>query len=221
MAVIETLAATRLVAIVRADDASHAQAAAETLIDSGFRAIEVALTTPDAVGVIGRLVAAAADSRVLVGGGTVLSAADTNAVAEVGGAFIVTPAIAPSLAEAAKIGLPSLAGAYTPSEILTAVDLGAAAVKLFPAEVGGPGYLSAIRAPLPWVKLIPVGGVTIELAPDYLKRGAFALGLGSPLLGDAVKGGDLGALRERATRFIAVAQDAAPVNLPQQPGTVA
>jgi 2-dehydro-3-deoxyphosphogluconate aldolase/(4S)-4-hydroxy-2-oxoglutarate aldolase len=216
MSIIETLASDRLVAIVRADDAGHALAAAEALVDAGFRAIEVALTTPDALGVIRRLRASSPDA-VEVGGGTVLSARSVAEVVEAGGGFIVTPAITESIAEAARLGVPSLAGAYTPSEILRAVELGAAAVKLFPAEAGGPGYLSAVRAPLPWVPLIPVGGVTAELAPDYLRRGAFALGLGSPLLGDAVKGGDLVLLRERAARFLAIAAEAGPVPVPEMP----
>jgi 2-dehydro-3-deoxyphosphogluconate aldolase / (4S)-4-hydroxy-2-oxoglutarate aldolase len=216
MTILETLAQDRLVAIVRGDDAAHALAAAEALVDAGFRAIEVALTTPDALDVIRRLRGSSPDA-VEVGGGTVLSARSVAEVAEAGGSFIVTPAITDSIAEAARLGIPSLAGAYTPSEMLRAVELGASAVKLFPAEVGGPAYLSAVRAPLPWIPLIPVGGVTAELAPDYLARGAFALGLGSPLVGDAVKGGDLAALRERAERFLAVAAEAGPTSVPVMP----
>jgi 2-dehydro-3-deoxyphosphogluconate aldolase/(4S)-4-hydroxy-2-oxoglutarate aldolase len=84
---------------------------------------------------------------------------------------------------------------------------GASVVKIFPAELGGPAYLSAVRAPLPDVPLVPVGGVTVDAARDYFARGAFAVGLGSPLLGDAAEGGSLTALLERSRAFLELRAD--------------
>jgi len=105
------------------------------------------------------------------------------------------------------VGIPVLAGAFTPTEALTAMGLGAAAVKLFPSALGGPAYLRALRDPLPDVPFVPVGGVDVSLAAEYLAVGAIAVGVGSPLVGDAVRGGDLDALRARAAAFLAVAHE--------------
>ena len=119
---------------------------------------------------------------------------------------MVTPAVAESVAESVTRGIPVLAGAFTPTEVLTALSLGATAVKLFPSSIGGPAYLRALRDPLPDVPFVPVGGVDAALAAEYLAAGAVAVGIGSPLVGDAARGGDLDALRERAAKFLTVAE---------------
>ena len=92
----------------------------------------------------------------------------------------------------------------------TPLRLGATAVKLFPAGIGGPPYLRALRDPLPGIPFVPVGGVTEALAAEYLLAGAVAVGVGSPLLGDAARGGDLDALRARAAGFLSVADPTRP-----------
>ncbi|HEY0497716.1 MAG TPA: bifunctional 4-hydroxy-2-oxoglutarate aldolase/2-dehydro-3-deoxy-phosphogluconate aldolase, partial [Kutzneria sp.] len=97
------------------------------------------------------------------------------------------------------------AGALTPTEIESAVSVGAEAVKLFPASLGGPAYLSALRQPFPDVPFVPVGGVGLAETESYLAAGAIAVGVGSPLVGDAAAGGDLSALAERAARFVKLA----------------
>ena len=117
---------------------------------------------------------------------------------------MVTPAVTESVAASVARGIPVLAGAFTPTEVVTAADLGAVAVKLFPASVGGPAYLRGLRDPLPDVPFVPVGGVDIARAGDYLAAGAVAVGVGSPLVGDAAHGGDLAALEKRALAFLAV-----------------
>jgi 2-dehydro-3-deoxyphosphogluconate aldolase/(4S)-4-hydroxy-2-oxoglutarate aldolase len=111
-----------------------------------------------------------------------------------------------SVAESVARGIPVLAGALTPTEVVTAMRLGATAVKLFPASFGGPAYLRALRDPLPGVPVVPVGGVDASLAAEYLAAGAVAVGVGSPLVGDAARGGDLDALRARAVEFLTVAE---------------
>jgi 2-dehydro-3-deoxyphosphogluconate aldolase/(4S)-4-hydroxy-2-oxoglutarate aldolase len=99
-------------------------------------------------------------------------------------------------------GVPCLPGALTPSEVVAVWNAGAAAVKLFPASIGGAQYLRDIRAPLPDIPLIPTGGVGIDDVAGYLEAGAVAVGLGSPLFGDALTDGDLGKLAARATRLL-------------------
>ncbi|MGC5053127.1 bifunctional 4-hydroxy-2-oxoglutarate aldolase/2-dehydro-3-deoxy-phosphogluconate aldolase [Micromonospora sp. DT48] len=202
------LAATRLLAIIRGTDTAAAIAAGTALLAEGVSIIEVALTTPDAPRAIEALRAVAAPGG-LVGAGTVLTAADVADVAAAGAQFVVTPAVVESIGEAARRGLPVAAGALTPTEAFTAMRLGASAVKLFPASVGGPGYLRAVRDPFPDIPFVAVGGVGPAELPGYLAAGAIAVGVGGPLVGDAASGGDLDALRERARAHLAAVAGAA------------
>lgn len=196
----------RVVAIVRAGDAGAAIATARVLFDAGIALVEVSLTTPNALSAIDELARQARpDSR--VGAGTVLTAADAAAAADAGASFVVTPAVTESIAAAVKLGLPVLAGAQTPTEVLAAMGAGASAVKLFPASFGGPGYLKALREPFPTIPFIPVGGVDLAAAREYLRLGAVAVGVGGPLVGDAVTGGSLTALRDRAKDFMGLAEE--------------
>ncbi|QDY90112.1 bifunctional 4-hydroxy-2-oxoglutarate aldolase/2-dehydro-3-deoxy-phosphogluconate aldolase [Arthrobacter sp. UKPF54-2] len=195
---------TRLVAIVRGTDGGAAARAALAAMEEGFRYVEIALTTPDALAAI-RTVRAAAPAGCFVGAGTVLTAADVAEVAEAGGQFMVTPSLASSIQESARLGIPVLAGALTPSEAYEAMNRGATAVKLFPASIGGPGYLKALRDPFPGIPFIAVGGVGLDQAAGYWDAGAVAVGLGGPLFGDAGSGGDLAPVRERARAFVGLA----------------
>ena len=194
----------RVLGIIRAADARAAVAAGRVLVDCGLPLLEVSLTTPDATAAIAEL---SGYPGAIVGAGTVLVPDDVAAVAEAGASFVVTPAVTESIAVAAERGLPVLAGATTATEALTAMRLGAAAVKLFPASIGGPGYLKALRDPLPGLPFVPVGGVDAAIAREYFAAGAVAVGVGSPLLGDAVRGGSLDALAARAAAFVALANE--------------
>lgn len=194
----------RLVAIVRGNDGRAAAKAALAAMAEGFRYVEIALTTPGALAAISA-VRAAAPAGCLVGAGTVLTAADVDDVAAAGGQFMVTPSLADSIQEAARLGMPVLAGALTPSEAYEAMNRGATAVKLFPASIGGPGYLKALRDPFPGIPFIAVGGVGLDEAAGYWDAGAIAVGLGGPLFGDAGSGGDLKPVRERARAFVGLA----------------
>jgi len=198
------LARERLLVIIRGADPEAAIATSLVLLRSGIRFLEVSLVTADALGVIAEVARSAPDGAV-IGAGTVLTRDDVTRAAEAGARFVVTPAVTESVAESVAVGIPVLAGAFTPTEALTAMRLGAAAVKLFPSALGGPAYLRALRDPLPDVPFVPVGGVDVSLAAEYLAVGAIAVGVGSPLVGDAVRGGDLDALRARAAAFLAVA----------------
>lgn len=195
---------TRLVAIVRGTDGGAAANAALAAMEEGFRYVEIALTTPGALAAI-RTVRAAAPAGCFVGAGTVLTAADVEDVADAGGQFMVTPSLASSIEESARLGIPVLAGALTPSEAYEAMNRGATAVKLFPASIGGPGYLKALRDPFPGIPFIAVGGVGLGEAAGYWDAGAIAVGLGGPLFGDAGSGGNLDPVRERARAFVGLA----------------
>lgn len=195
------LVESRVIAIVRAAEGAMAENVALALVDAGIDLVEIPLTTPDAVGAIVR-VRQRAGGRALVGAGTVVSGDDARRVAAAGADFAVTPAVSAAVAEAVRLGLPVCAGAYTPTEVVAAVELGATAVKLFPAGTGGLAHLKALRDPFPAVPFVPVGGVTAELARDYLAAGAVGVGVGGPLVGDAVRGGSLDALKERAEAFV-------------------
>lgn len=195
---------TRLVAIVRGTDGRAAAEAALAAMEEGFRFVEIALTTPGVLEAISD-VRAQAPSGCFVGAGTVLTAADVERVIAAGGQFIVTPALAESIDEAARLGIPVLAGALTPSEAYEAMNRGATAVKLFPASIGGPRYLKALRDPFPDIPFIAVGGVGLDEAAGYWEAGAVAVGLGGPLFGDAASGGDLAPVHERARAFVSLA----------------
>ncbi|AUG81184.1 aldolase [Kitasatospora sp. MMS16-BH015] len=193
----------RTLAIVRGRDREAALRTVLTLAEEGLTASEVSLTTADALWVIERARRSLGPSA-LLGAGTVLTAADAARAAEAGASFLVTPGITDT-----ESRLPHLIGAFTPTEVIEAGRRGALAVKLFPASLGGPAYLSALRAPFPEVPFLPVGGVDAASAAAYLAAGAVAVGVGSPLIGDAADGGDLAALRTRAAHWRAALTEAA------------
>jgi 2-dehydro-3-deoxyphosphogluconate aldolase/(4S)-4-hydroxy-2-oxoglutarate aldolase len=188
---------SRLVAIVRGERAAPA---VDVLFSAGVRLVEVSLTSRDALDVVARVTP---PSGCLLGVGTVRTAADVAAAVAAGAGFVVSPALNPAVPAAVAAGVPVLGGALTPSEVETALELGVTAVKLFPASLGGPDYLAALRQPFPDVPFVPVGGVGLADVPAYLAAGAVAVGIGSPLVRDAADGGDLRALAERARRLVA------------------
>ncbi|MCX4759729.1 bifunctional 4-hydroxy-2-oxoglutarate aldolase/2-dehydro-3-deoxy-phosphogluconate aldolase [Streptomyces sp. NBC_01275] len=197
MNLVESLRAHRLLAIVRGKDPGGALNTVRTLAEEGIAAVEVSLTTADALTVI-RQARAELGPGALLGAGTVRSAEDAARAVDAGASFLVTPALVDGLE---PYGVPVLMGALTPTEIETALARGADAIKLFPGSLGGPDYLKALRDPFPEVPFVPVGGVDAQTARDYLDRGALAVGVGSPLIGDAADGGDLEQLRARAAEF--------------------
>jgi 2-dehydro-3-deoxyphosphogluconate aldolase / (4S)-4-hydroxy-2-oxoglutarate aldolase len=202
----EALTTTRVVAILRAEDAARAEEVVDVLLENGIRSLELTLTTRGAWEVVERLAAKLPDSTDL-GMGTVLTADEVDRAVDAGARFVVSPSVVPAVIEAAaRHGIASYPGALTPTEIHTAWLAGASAVKLFPGGALGPGYLKAVRAPLPDIPLVPTGGVDVEAVGAWLDAGAVAVGVGSPLIGDALTpGGDLNALAERARIVCAAA----------------
>ena len=177
-----------VVAIARHLDASRGLAVAEALATGGIRAFELTLNAPESEA-LRALEAVARRGPALgieIGAGTVLSVESAARAVDAGASFLVMPHLDPDLvAWAAERGIPALPGCATPTEILAAWRAGAAAVKLFPASVAGPGFVRELRGPFPEIPLLPTGGVTLESAPAFIAAGAVAVGLGGWLIGDA------------------------------------
>lgn len=195
---LERLTTERLVVIVRAPQADDAVRVGRALLASGVQLVEVTLTTRDALMAIETLRQDAPD-QAMIGAGTVLTKRQAHDAVEAGAQFLVTPAVTEAV-EGAEVAV--LAGAYTATEAYAAMAAGAAAVKLFPASAGGPAYLKALRDPFPTIPFVPVGGVLLDQVSAYLIAGAVALGVGGPITGDAVRGGSLDALAQRAKAFL-------------------
>ncbi len=172
-----------LVPVLRAPSEDAGNALVEAMIAGGVTVIEVTMTVPGAVDLL-RSLKKKYGSKVLLGSGTVTSAANAAATIEAGAEFVVSPSLHPDvIAKTKELGKVSIPGALTPTEVITAWNAGADYVKIFPCSaVGGASYLKALLAPFPHLQLIPTGGVTQQTAADFLKAGARALGVGADLV---------------------------------------
>lgn len=193
----------KVVAVVRLDSGEQLINVAEALKAGGMSIIEFTVSTPGAIDMI-KQATASFGNEVLMGAGTVLDPETARAAILAGAEFIVTPALNLATIELCKrYGKPIIPGALTPTEILTAWQAGADMVKVFPADLGGPGYIKAVLAPLPQVRLVPTGGVSAENAAAYLKAGATAVGVGGKLVDKAaVARGDWGAITSEAQKLV-------------------
>ena len=177
-AIAARLVAARVVPVLRLPSAKLTERAAEILLEAGFGAIEITLTTPGAVEVIGHL-----KDRCLVGAGTVLDLAAARRCLDAGAQFLVSPCLVEGLADVAHAAdKAALIGGYTPGEVLAAKRAGADIVKIFPASSGGPAHLAAIQAVYPDLKLCPTGGVTAGNMGEYFKAGAALVGVGNAIV---------------------------------------
>lgn len=203
-AVTAALERSGVVAVIRMKDAAKVQAVVDAIAEGGVRAIEVTMTVPGAIDLI-RSLAPRMPAGFLFGAGTVLDPETAARVIDAGAQFIVSPVFRRSLIAAChERQVPVTPGCFTPTEILDAWDAGADIIKVFPATALGPGYIKDVRAPLPQVKLMPTGGVTVDNAGDWIKAGAVAVGVGTALLDTkAIESGDYAALRARAERIVA------------------
>jgi 2-dehydro-3-deoxyphosphogluconate aldolase/(4S)-4-hydroxy-2-oxoglutarate aldolase len=193
-----------VVAVIRMKDAGRLRAVIDAIAEGGVRAIEVTMSVPGAVGLIAKL-APALPSSILFGAGTVIDAATARAVIDAGARFIVSPVFRREVIDAChERDIAVAPGCFTPTEILDAHEYGADVVKVFPATALGPGYIKDIRAPLPQLRLMPTGGVTLDNAGDWIRAGAIAVGVGSALLDTkAVEEGRLDVLVNNARRIVA------------------
>jgi 2-dehydro-3-deoxyphosphogluconate aldolase/(4S)-4-hydroxy-2-oxoglutarate aldolase len=191
---VSAIAAAKVVAIIRSATAEHAVRVGAEIIGAGLPVVEVSLTTPGGLDAI-RSLSEVEDGR-LIGAGTVLDETTARLAILAGAKFLVCPTVVPEvIATGNRYGVPVLPGAQTPTEIVRALELGAALVKLFPAAHLGPDYLRGVRAALPQVGFVPTGGVDAGNAADWLAAGAVALGVGGALTADPVAD-NVKALRE-------------------------
>lgn len=194
---------TGVIAIMRAQSSGQLIAAAEAIKQGGVEVIEVTMTTPGALGVISEA-SQRFGNEVLFGVGSVLDAETARAAILAGAGFIVAPTLKlETIALCNRYGIPVVPGCATPTEALTAWEAGADMVKLFPASFGGPDLVSAFLAPLPQLEIVPVGGVNLDTAAEFIRRGAAALGVGSSLVNQKLlDAGDMTELTRRAEAFI-------------------
>jgi len=194
---------TGIIAIMRAQSSDQLIAAAEAIREGGVRVIEVTMTTPGALDIIAQATRKFGDD-VSFGAGSILDAETARAAILAGAGFIVSPTLNLAvIALARRYGVPVLPGCYTPTEMLTAWEAGADMIKLFPASVGGPDLIQAILAPLPQLEIVPVGGVDLNTAADFIRKGAAALGVGSSLINQKLlDAGDMAELTCRAAAFM-------------------
>lgn len=192
-----------IVAIIRAPSGDLLLDVAQALLAGGIDVLEVTFTVPNAVGII-QQISRELGKKILLGAGTVLDPETARAALLAGAEFIVTPTVnAEVIQMCRRYGKVCMAGAFTPTEILTAWEEGADVVKVFPAEVGGPGYLKAIHGPLPQIRLLPTGGVNLDTLPAFMQAGACAVGLGSSLVEkEALANRDLGRIKSLAAAYV-------------------
>ena len=203
LASLERIATTGIVAVIRASSGEMLVDVAQALLAGGVEALEITFTVPQAHRVLEQVAARLGDT-VLLGAGTVLDP-ETARIAILSGAeFIVAPTLNLEVIRLCqrydKLVMP---GAFTPTEVLTAWEAGADVVKVFPSDFTGPPYLKALAGPLPQVRLMPTGGVTLETAAAFLRAGAFALGVGSSLVDPKSLGkGELADIEVLARKFL-------------------
>jgi 2-dehydro-3-deoxyphosphogluconate aldolase/(4S)-4-hydroxy-2-oxoglutarate aldolase len=207
-AVLKSLRETGLVPVLRAESVATALALAEAVAAGGVKVLEVTMTVPGAVEVIARLVRDRPD--ILVGAGTVLDGETARTCILAGAQFVVSPALnVKTIAMCHRYSVAVLPGALTPTEIVTAWEAGADVVKVFPAgAMGGAKYLVSLKGPLPQIKMIPTGGVTLTTAKEFLEAGAFALGVGSDLVdAKAMAEGRPEVVTETARKYMAIVRE--------------
>ena len=192
-----------IVAILRATSGELLVDVAQALHDGGIDVIEVTFTVPRVLDIISAVRNQLGD-RVLLGAGTVLDAESARAAMLAGAEFVVTPTVClPAIEMCRRYDKLVMAGALTPTEILTAWEAGSDIVKVFPADIGGPAYLKAVHGPLPHVRLLPTGGVNLETLSAFVRAGASAVGLGTALVEkDALERRDFQRLRDLAAAYV-------------------
>jgi 2-dehydro-3-deoxyphosphogluconate aldolase/(4S)-4-hydroxy-2-oxoglutarate aldolase len=212
-----------VVPVVRASSATEALLAAQAVCDGGIPIVEITMTVPGAVEVI-REMRKSAPSSVLVGAGTVLDAETAHRCLDAGAEFLVSPGLnVPTVEFAVREGKLIMAGALTPTEVITAWSAGADFVKVFPCgQVGGAKYIRALKGPLPQIPLVPTGGVNLNTASEFIEAGSAALGIGGELVqSDALKSGKPEVIVENARRFLAIVKETRARMAASQVSTIA
>jgi 2-dehydro-3-deoxyphosphogluconate aldolase/(4S)-4-hydroxy-2-oxoglutarate aldolase len=202
-AVVDAIERAGVVAIIRLHDATRIEGVVSALVAGGVRALEITMTVPGAVDLI-RTLAPRLPVGFLLGAGTVVDPETTSAVITAGAQFVVSPVLRGEVIAAAHDrDVVVVPGCFSPTEIFTAWEAGADIVKVFPATALGPAFFKDVRGPLPQVRLMPTGGVTIENAGDWIRAGAVAVGVGGALLdAAAIAAGDFALVTANARRLV-------------------
>ena len=180
--ILKELSRLGAVAVIRMSDSEKLKKVSEAIHKGGVSALEITMTTPNALAVIENLSRSMGD-EILVGVGSVLDSQTAISAINAGAQFVVSPIYKQEIVETVKkLGIPVMPGAFTPTEIQTAYVNGADIVKVFPADIVGMSFFKSVLAPMPHLKLMPTGGVTLTNAGDWLKAGAIAVGVGTALL---------------------------------------
>lgn len=207
--VLDTIVQTGAILIVRLDTAEEAIAVSRAAIAGGFRALEITLSVPDALGVIRTLSDEYAEQGVAIGAGTVLDPQAAFASIQAGARILVSPNLNPEMiATANRYQAVTVSGAFTPTEIVQTMEAGADIVKLFPTENAGPEYVKTVMAPLPQAPILPAGGATPENVGAWFAAGVTAVGIGSYVTKAARVDGDYGRVTRAAETFLAAIADA-------------
>lgn len=199
-----------IIPVVRASSANEAVAVADAIRAGGVPIIEITMTIPNAVEVI-RAVSERYGDDVIVGAGTVLDPETARACILAGARFVVSPSLnLPTIEICRRYSVVVVPGALTPTEVVTAWQAGADVVKVFPCSaVGGASYLKALKGPLPQIDLIPTGGVSLATAADFIRVGAFALGVGGDLVDlKSIRAGNAGKVTDAAKAYIEIVRTA-------------
>jgi 2-dehydro-3-deoxyphosphogluconate aldolase / (4S)-4-hydroxy-2-oxoglutarate aldolase len=204
IATLELIERAKIVAVIRLKDPTRLRGVVDALVEGGIKALEITMSVPGAVDLI-RATAPTLPSDFRLGAGTVTNAETAHRVIDAGATFIVSPVFRREVIDVCRErDVAVMPGCFTPTEILDAWEAGADVIKVFPATALGPGYLRDVRAPLPQVKLMPTGGVTVENAGEWIKAGAVAVGVGTSLLDTkAIDAGDYRVIVKNARRMIA------------------
>jgi 2-dehydro-3-deoxyphosphogluconate aldolase / (4S)-4-hydroxy-2-oxoglutarate aldolase len=201
--VIQKIVDGAVIPVVRASNVEHARRAVDVLIEAGISVVEITLTVPDAVRLIRDLSNGFPD--LLVGAGTVLNERQAAECVAAGARFIVSPVTdVDTVSFCQENDVAFMPGALTPTEIAKAWEMGADFVKVFPAgSMGGPAYLRSLRAPLPHIRIIPTGGVSLANAAEFIAAGAYAIGVGNDLVDlAALRDGREDVIRENARKYL-------------------
>ena|ERR1700761_1094595 len=207
--VIERITSVGIVPVVRAGSAKHAEMATEAVRAGGVPIVEITMTVPGAINLIARLVGSVG-GEVLVGAGTVLDAATARQCIDAGAEFIVSPGFDAATVEyVRREEKVMMAGALTPTEVITAWKAGSDFVKIFPCSAtGGAKYIQALRGPLPQIPMIPTGGVNLQTAADFIRAGVAALGVGGELVSAAaLRSGEMAPITEAAKALVAIVKN--------------
>lgn len=199
-----------IVPVVRAASADEAMQAIDAIREGGISVLEITMTVPGAIRVIEKVADKYGDDA-LVGAGTVLDPETARACLLAGAQFIVSPALnLDTIAMCKRYSAPVMPGVLTPTEVVTAWSAGADFVKVFPCgSVGGASYVKNLKGPLPQIKIIPTGGVSLSTAADFIKAGASALGVGTDLVDvKAIRAGEAHVVTERARQFVQIVREA-------------